>query len=147
MKNSYWLAFGLLFSSLQACTCESGDKSETQATQTAEQEVDDLVIEDLEVGEGQTAVEGKTVAVHYKGTFVDGRTFDSSYDRGEPFVFQLGAGQVIRGWDQGLVGMKEGGSRKLLIPSELAYGERGASQVIPPNTPLVFEIELLEVRE
>ena len=107
---------------------------------------DGLVIEDLVVGTGDTAVSGKRVTVNYRGTFTDGRQFDSSYDRGQPFVFQLGGGQVIPGWDKGLVGMKVGGKRKLLIPAKLAYGSRGAGNVIPPNTPLVFEVELLEVK-
>lgn len=107
---------------------------------------DGLVIEDLVVGTGDTAIGGKQVTVNYRGTFTDGRQFDSSYDRGRPFSFQLGGGQVIPGWDKGLVGMKVGGKRRLLIPAALAYGERGAGGVIPPNTPLVFEVELLDVK-
>ncbi|MBI5705928.1 MAG: FKBP-type peptidyl-prolyl cis-trans isomerase [Armatimonadetes bacterium] len=104
----------------------------------------DLVIEDLAVGDGDLAETGKTVTVHYTGTFEDGRTFDSSVGRG-PFSFPLGAGRVIKGWDQGVAGMKVGGKRKLVIPSELGYGSRGAGNVIPPDTTLVFEVELLKV--
>jgi FKBP-type peptidyl-prolyl cis-trans isomerase FkpA len=105
-----------------------------------------LKSEDLTVGSGDEATTGKTVSVHYTGTLTDGSKFDSSLDRGRPFEFQLGAGRVIKGWDQGVLGMKVGGKRKLTIPSELAYGARGFPPVIPPNSTLVFEIELLGVR-
>lgn len=102
-------------------------------------------IEELKVGDGTPAVAGKNVTVHYTGWLTNGKKFDSSLDRNQPFVFRLGAGQVIRGWDQGVVGMKVGGKRKLTIPSNLAYGERGAGSVIPPNSTLLFEVELLKV--
>jgi peptidylprolyl isomerase len=98
------------------------------------------------VGTGATALKGKKVSVHYTGTLVDGTKFDSSKDRGQPFDFNLGAGQVIRGWDEGVAGMKVGGKRKLVIPAELGYGSRGVSGAIPPNATLVFEVELLDVR-
>ncbi len=104
-----------------------------------------LKIEDLRVGNGAEAMAGKKVSVHYVGTLTDGKKFDSSRDRNDPFVFQLGAGQVIRGWDQGVVGMKVGGLRKLTIPPHLAYGERGFPGAIPPNATLVFEVELMAV--
>src|SRR5690606_2645472 len=102
--------------------------------------------EDLVVGTGEEAVHGKAVTVHYTGTLTDGSKFDSSVDRGEPFVFPLGAGRVIQGWDRGVVGMTVGGKRRLTIPPELGYGPRGFPPVIPANATLIFEIELLGVR-
>ncbi|HVF85033.1 MAG TPA: FKBP-type peptidyl-prolyl cis-trans isomerase [Abditibacteriaceae bacterium] len=104
-----------------------------------------LEIEDLQVGDGPEAKKGDNVTVHYRGTLTDGTKFDASYDRGQPFPFQLGGGQVIKGWDQGVAGMKVGGKRKLTIPPDLGYGARGAGGVIPPNATLIFEVELLEV--
>lgn len=104
-----------------------------------------LVIEDLVIGNGIEAIQGKKVTVHYTGRLTDGTKFDSSVDRGTPFVFSLGAGEVITGWDEGVVGMKTGGKRKLIIPPDLAYGETGAGDVIPPNATLEFEIELIKV--
>ncbi|CAG0941569.1 FK506-binding protein [Anaerolineae bacterium] len=106
---------------------------------------DQLVIEDLQIGAGKEAKAGNRVTVHYRGTLTNGKQFDASYDRMQPFDFVLGAGQVIKGWDQGVAGMKIGGKRKLTIPPELGYGARGAGGVIPPNATLVFEVELLEV--
>ncbi|TMA32380.1 MAG: FKBP-type peptidyl-prolyl cis-trans isomerase [Deltaproteobacteria bacterium] len=105
-----------------------------------------LKIEDMVVGTGVEAVKGKQVSVHYTGWLTDGKKFDSSKDRGQPFQFALGRGQVIQGWDDGVAGMKVGGKRKLTIPPELGYGTAGAGGVIPPNATLVFEVELLGVR-
>ncbi len=107
--------------------------------------VTELKIENVVTGTGAEATAGKKVSVHYTGWLTDGTKFDSSKDRGQPFPFTLGAGQVIPGWDKGVAGMKVGGKRKLTIPSQLAYGERGAGGVIPPNATLVFEVELLKV--
>lgn len=107
----------------------------------------DLVIEDITVGDGPEAVGGTTVQVHYVGVaHSSGEEFDSSYDRGQPLPFRLGAGQVISGWDQGVAGMKVGGRRKLTIPPHLAYGSRGAGGVIGPNETLIFVCDLVAVR-
>ncbi len=104
-----------------------------------------LIKEDIKVGKGAAAKTGDTVKVHYTGTLLNGSKFDSSRDRNEPFEFKLGAGMVIKGWDEGVVGMKVGGQRKLTIPSDMAYGKSGHPPVIPPDSPLVFDIELLEI--
>ena len=105
-----------------------------------------LQIEDQLVGNGPAAESGQTVSVHYTGTLPDGSKFDSSLDRGRPFEFTLGLGRVIKGWEQGVLGMKVGGKRKLVIPPDLGYGPRGFPPVIPANATLHFEIELLGVR-
>ena len=105
-----------------------------------------LQIVDLEVGTGAAAEPGRTISVHYTGWLADGTQFDSSLDSGQPFSFPLGAGRVIQGWEEGLVGMKVGGKRRLIIPPELAYGELGFSNLIPPNAELTFEIELLDIQ-
>ena len=104
-----------------------------------------LIIEELVLGDGTEAVSGKRVSVHYTGWLTNGSKFDSSVDRNEPFEFGLGRGQVIRGWDEGVAGMKIGGKRKLTFPADLGYGAYGAGGVIPPNATLVFEVELLGV--
>ena len=104
-----------------------------------------LQIEELKVGTGAEAKSGQSVSVHYTGTLTTGSKFDSSRDRNSPFDFQLGAGMVIKGWDQGVAGMKVGGRRKLTIPPELGYGAGGYPPVIPPNSTLIFDIELLAV--
>ncbi len=103
----------------------------------------ELEIEDQIVGDGEEAVAGQTVEVHYTGWLTDGTKFDSSHDRDQTFSFKLGGGQVIAGWDQGVAGMKIGGARKLTIPAELGYGDRGAGGVIPPGATLVFKVELI----
>ena len=104
-----------------------------------------LQIEDLREGNGPEARPGQTVSVHYVGTLTDGKKFDSSRDRGKPFIFPLGGGKVIKGWDQGVAGMKVGGLRKLTVPPHLGYGDRGFPGAIPPNSTLVFEVELISV--
>ena len=129
-------------SSVQGIT-QSESPAQGSSTASADK---DLKIEDLKVGSGDEAISGKSVNVHYTGWLTNGKEFDSSRKSGQPFTFQLGAGQVIPGWDQGVAGMKVGGKRKLTIPSHLAYGEHGAGNVIPPNATLVFEVELLEVK-
>ena len=101
---------------------------------------------DVKVGTGAEAKSGQNVSVHYTGTLTDGKKFDSSKDRNQPFNFPLGAGRVIKGWDEGVAGMKVGGVRKLVIPANLGYGASGAGGVIPPNATLLFDVELLDVK-
>ncbi len=105
-----------------------------------------LVVEDRVVGSGKTAAPGRRVSVHYEGFLEDGTKFDSSVDRGRPFEIELGKNRVIKGWEEGLPGMRVGGRRRLTIPAALGYGARGAGGKIPPNSTLIFEIELLEVQ-
>lgn len=120
----------------------SGQQSNTQEVTTSS----GLKYVDQVIGTGEVAVAGKTANVHYTGWLENGKKFDSSVDRGQPFSFPLGAGRVIKGWDEGVQGMKVGGKRKLTIPSDLGYGSRGAGGVIPPNATLIFDVELLGVR-
>lgn len=138
---------------LAGCNKCSGPKPAAEGTAPAPSvdaappvEASELKIEEVLVGSGDEAVEGKEVTVHYTGTLIDGKKFDSSLDRNEAFKFRLGAGMVIPGWEQGIKGMKVGGKRKLTIPSKLGYGERGAGGVIPPNATLIFDVELLGVQ-
>jgi len=135
---------------ITVCATSACAKETPAHTQTAA--VTELVKTDVLVGKGEVAAEGHTVSVHYTGWLYDestpdrkGTKFDSSRDRGTPFSFPLGAGRVIKGWDQGVAGMKVGGQRTLVIPASLGYGERGAGGVIPPNAALVFDVELLGV--
>jgi FKBP-type peptidyl-prolyl cis-trans isomerase len=105
----------------------------------------DLKIEDTIIGTGQEVKSGDSIVIHYKGTLTDGTKFDSSYDRGKPFETQIGVGQVIKGWDEGVIGMKVGGKRKLTIPPSLGYGDQPAGS-IPPNSTLIFEVELVGIK-
>ncbi|MDD3292485.1 MAG: FKBP-type peptidyl-prolyl cis-trans isomerase [Candidatus Pacebacteria bacterium] len=114
--------------------------------QSNEESKPELKIETMEQGQGQEVKKGDFISVHYTGYLEDGTKFDSSVDRGEPFNLQIGVGQVIQGWDQGIIGMKIGEKRKLTIPPELGYGSAGAGGVIPPNATLIFEVELLEIK-
>lgn len=141
-----------LLALLLLCACGSGDRAERFSDELG---IDPsgltslpsgLRYRDLSAGQGAEAVEGRTAVVHYTGWLTDGKKFDSSRDRGEPFAFRLGAGQVIAGWDEGVAGMKVGGRRKLVIPASLGYGQAGAPPVIPGGATLVFDVELLDVR-
>jgi FKBP-type peptidyl-prolyl cis-trans isomerase len=120
---------------------KAGEKKELEVITTAS----GLKYADEKIGDGAEAKKGQVVRVHYTGYLTNGTKFDSSRDRGEPFEFKLGAGMVIKGWDEGVAGMKVGGKRKLQIPPELGYGKRGAGKVIPPDAELIFDVELLEV--
>ena len=142
MRN---LAFLAVFSLIFAAGCGGGDAERNSVTE--------LIKQDVRAGTGAEAVAGRTVTVHYTGWLYDasrpenkGSKFDSSRDRKEPFSFGLGGGEVIRGWDEGVAGMKVGGQRVLTIPASMGYGARGAGGVIPPNATLLFDVELLDVK-
>ena len=148
MYKKIWLALILMtyFTNSFSIEITTGD------TKKMEDKIQELVIQDTKVGEGRVAEKGLTISVHYTGWLLDatkndkkGQKFDSSLDRREPLNFVLGVGQVIKGWDDGFDGMKIGGSRTILIPSEMGYGSRGAGGAIPPNADLIFEVELLEI--
>ena len=144
MKKLLWVPVTLLLVALASCTTQqagSGDQAAKEVTTPSGLKYTDTV-----VGTGTTAEKGKLVTVHYSGYLMDGKKFDSSVDRGQPFQFNLGAGKVIKGWDEGVAGMKVGGKRTLIIPPDLAYGPRGAGGVIPPNATLKFDVELLGVQ-
>jgi FKBP-type peptidyl-prolyl cis-trans isomerase len=155
MKRRFALVFTLSVVFGVASGCGSADKSSTtSATSTSSPmkvsgqpttTASGLQYWDVVVGTGAMAAPGNTVKVHYSGFLATGQKFDSSRDRGEPFSFPLGAGQVIKGWDEGVAGMKVGGQRQLRIPPALGYGAAGAGGAIPPNATLIFDVELLEV--
>ncbi len=121
------------------------EQNTNQANALKAEDIKDLYMQEITVGNGKEAVDGKTVSVNYRGTFLDGKEFDSSYSRNKPFEFKLGSKNVIEGWEIGVKGMKVGGKRVLVVPPQMAYGEKGSGP-IPPNTPLKFEIELLDVK-
>jgi FKBP-type peptidyl-prolyl cis-trans isomerase FkpA len=157
MKLLGSLLAGLCLLSLSACQAETNqpasDKSTVKEAKAMSEQMKELQKIDTLVGEGREAEPGFNVTVHYTGWLYDpsaqdgkGKKFDSSVDRKEPFVFFLGGGQVIQGWDEGFAGMKIGGKRTLIIPSEMGYGSRGAGGVIPPNADLIFDVELLGVK-
>src|SRR5690606_7962828 len=128
-----------------AASAEGSTEAEQDEAASASQPVKELTKEDLTVGKGPAVKTGDTVQVHYTGTLLSGSKFDSSLDRDEPFEFTVGRGMVIKGWDEGVVGMQVGGKRKLTIPADKAYGKAGRPPKIPPNSPLVFEIELVKI--
>ena len=154
MKKMFVLLAAVLFL-LAACGNEeppATDEAEPDAPAAAEDCATEetttdsgLKYREIECGTGEEAAKGDTVEVHYVGTLENGKKFDSSRDRGETFSFSLGGGQVIAGWDEGLVGMKIGGIRELTIPPDLAYGAAGAPPTIPPNSTLIFEVELIGI--
>ncbi len=142
------LVLGLMALALAFTGCK-GDQKENKTPEGAVAVIttSGLSIQDLTVGSGAVAELGNMVYVHYTGWLQDGKKFDSSLDRGEPFSFKLGAGRVIKGWDEGVAGMKIGGKRKLIIPPDLGYGDREVGNgLIPPNSTLVFEVELIDVK-
>jgi FKBP-type peptidyl-prolyl cis-trans isomerase FkpA len=132
--------------SAQAGSMKPNTSTPTKVTGAATKTADGLEYWDIKVGAGSVAAAGQTVKVHYTGWLTNGKKFDSSVDRGEPFTFNLGGGQVIKGWDEGVAGMKVGGKRQLRIPPALGYGDRGAGGVIPANATLIFDVELLGVK-
>jgi FKBP-type peptidyl-prolyl cis-trans isomerase len=141
------LIFPLVLASTLACNQTASSTTQGLSVKTTEVTMPDgLKFTDDQVGTGAEAQKGKTVSVHYTGWLLDGTKFDSSRDRNQPFLFPLGQGQVIKGWDEGVAGMKVGGKRTLVIPPHLGYGARGAGGVIPPNATLKFEVELLDVK-
>jgi FKBP-type peptidyl-prolyl cis-trans isomerase FkpA len=152
MKRITFLPLALLLSASLFSTSACSERAAPPTSTMEKSKVTELIKADIKLGEGAEATAGHDVSVHYTGWLYDesapehkGSKFDSSRDRGDPFEFPLGAGHVIKGWDQGVEGMKVGGQRTLIIPAALGYGARGAGGVIPPNATLVFDVELLGV--
>ena len=150
IKYLYYIGAGVLvLVAIYFFVGYSNNNSAQQANNTANnaKKMEGLKVETLKEGTGdKAAATGSVISVHYVGTLTDGTKFDSSIDRNKPFQFTLGAGQVIKGWDQGLMGMKVGEKRKLTIPSDKAYGDKGITGLIPPKSTLIFEVELLEIK-
>ena len=146
-KRSGLLLVAVAFSVVAVLAAQTRAQ-EKDKSKVKEKKVGDAVLkyEDLKEGTGDEAKKGDVVEVHYTGWLTDKTKFDSSLDRKQPFSFKLGAGRVIKGWDEGVAGMKVGGKRQLRIPPELGYGDRGAGGVIPPNATLIFDVELLDVK-
>jgi FKBP-type peptidyl-prolyl cis-trans isomerase len=136
----------LLFAQIKSTPGASNSAGPTKVSGKAQTTESGTEYWDIKVGTGAEAVKGKTVSVHYTGWLTDGKKFDSSFDRDEPFEFPLGAGRVIKGWDEGVAGMRVGGKRQLKIPASSGYGARGAGNVIPPNATLIFDVELLAAK-
>jgi len=153
MKRSTFLPLAILLSASVFSTTACSEQAATTTSTTEQGNMSELIKNDTKLGTGAEAIAGHDISVHYTGWLYDaaapehkGKKFDSSRDRNQPFDFPLGAGHVIKGWDQGFAGMKVGGQRTLIIPSAMGYGTRGAGGVIPPNATLVFDVELLGVR-
>mgnify|MGYP001034641758 CR=1 FL=1 len=150
MKKYFFIGAALVASTLLLSVgCTKKEETKTENTQAAIQkvpEIKDLLMQEVAVGKGKEIKDGDTAVVQYRGTFLDGKEFDSSYSRNKPFEFKLGAKQVIDGWDIGVKGMKVGGKRLLVVPPQMAYGSEGNGPV-PPNTPLKFEVELVAIKD
>ena len=153
MKHAILAASAFFLTLVAASACTADTPSTAKDSSQMSNNASELIKKDLVVGQGREAEAGTNVTVHYTGWLYDpsaadtrGQKFDSSVDRGEPFVFFLGGGQVIQGWDEGVAGMKVGGKRTLIIPPEMGYGASGAGGVIPPNATLLFDVELLDVK-
>jgi FKBP-type peptidyl-prolyl cis-trans isomerase len=146
MTRRTWCAHVAIVLCLNTGSAIANNKETKTMAEQAVTTASGLTYVDMVVGTGREPHIGDTASVHYTGWLADGKKFDSSVDRKEPFSFRVGAGQVIKGWDEGVMGMKIGGKRKLTIPSQLGYGARGAGGVIPPNATLTFDVELLDLR-
>jgi FKBP-type peptidyl-prolyl cis-trans isomerase FkpA len=146
-QNFFALLIALMVFPAMAAFAQTDNSSPTKVTGKSKSTASGTEYWDITVGTGATATPGKSVTVHYTGWLTNGKKFDSSVDRGQPFVFALGGGQVIKGWDEGVAGMKVGGKRQLKVPPASGYGPKGAGGVIPPNATLIFDVELLGVSD